>query len=240
MKDAYHQFGRAAGTYNHAGGLQEQIARGLAGFLPDLQALTMPTILELGCGTGFLTRHLADAYKDATFLITDKSENMVRTCRAEFASAANMGFAVMDGQKPCVSEGSVDVIATSMTIQWFDDPAQTLHDLQKFLKPDGQLVYATIGNRNFKEWRDVLSNHSLDCGMRDDLPGSLPGQCAEHYIMRDYGSGRGFVDMLKNTGAGKAKQGYQKPHPRDFKAACDAFNGQVTWHIVFGQLPALG
>lgn len=240
MKDAHIHFSQAAGTYTQSGGLQDQVATRLAGFLPDQQNLTTPIILELGCGTGFLTRHLADAYKDATFLITDKAEGMVKTCRNEFARATNMNFVIMDGQKPCVSEGSVDVIATSMTIQWFDDPAQTLLDLQNFLKPDGRLVYATIGNRNFKEWRDVLSNHGLDCGMRDDLPDSLPGQCAEHYIIRDYGSGRGFVDMLKNTGAGKSKPTYQKPHPRDFKAACDAFDGQVTWHIVYGQLPALG
>ena len=83
-----------------------------------------------------------------------------------------------------------------------------------------------------------LNDLGLDCGMRDDLPDELPGQYRDEIITYDYRSGRTFLDMLKGTGAGTPKAGYIKPAPRDFFKAVDSFDGEVSWHIVYGRLPA--
>jgi malonyl-CoA O-methyltransferase len=234
MRDAHHHFSRAAASYTQAGGLQEQVAGTLARFLPNID---YPRVLEIGCGTGFLSRELCRAYGgEATYILTDLAEGMIASCRRNFTQAAH--FIRMDGQRPAVKP-AFDVIASSMTIQWFDDPAKSLYDLQNLLVPGGELLYATIGSDNFPEWRKVLRRHHIDSGMRGDLPTFLPGQFHSEMIERNYGSARGFLDMLKETGAGKPKPGYEKPSPRAFKAACDEFDGKVHWHIVYGRLNAV-
>ena len=51
------RFGAKADVYEDHAGLQAAIAARLAKHLPDVDA---PKVLELGCGTGLLSRHLAE------------------------------------------------------------------------------------------------------------------------------------------------------------------------------------
>ncbi|PZQ48471.1 MAG: hypothetical protein DI551_01600 [Micavibrio aeruginosavorus] len=233
MERHIHSFGRAAATYNKAGELQRHVANELAkSFAP---APADADILEIGCGTGFLTEPLQRHYGGkARYVITDKSIGMLASCTNAFHRAANVELLEMDGQDIHIS-GSFDVIATSMTVQWFDDAQKSLLDMQSRLKPGGTLHYATVGHDTFGEWADHLRARDLDFGMRPQ-PSTLPGLIRAEYIPRNYGSGKAFLDMLKETGAGTPKPNYQRPSPRDFKKAVDAFDGRVTWHILYGRL----
>jgi malonyl-CoA O-methyltransferase len=160
---------------------------------------------------------------------------MVESCRVKFSDASNMRFAVMNGEKIDVTPYSFDRIASSMTIQWFENPSKTLEDLLLCLKPDGIMHYATTGCDNFMEWREHLAQRGLDCAQRQ-MPKKLPGMYREELIIRDYKSGRGFIDMLRKTGADAPKPDYVRPAPRAFLEAVDSFDGKVTWHIISGQM----
>ena len=52
-------FGARAGSYELHADLQRGVAERLARLLPPLDA---PRVLELGCGTGLLSRHLIERY----------------------------------------------------------------------------------------------------------------------------------------------------------------------------------
>ena len=67
-------FAAHVGEYERSARLQAQSAEKLAGHLPELDDAK---ILEIGCGTGFLTQHLLERYPDADFLITDLAPEMV-------------------------------------------------------------------------------------------------------------------------------------------------------------------
>jgi malonyl-CoA O-methyltransferase len=239
MEKHIERFGSAARSYEDAGELQRFVAARLAEgiYAPQKDKFA---VLEIGCGTGFLTRHLHQKFSGAaTYIITDAAPEMVDSCKSAFArAAANIRFETMDGQKITLPAQSVDVIASSMTIQWFDDPTKSLLDMQRLLKPGGTINYATIGSDNFTEWREHLEHCGLDFGMRPQ-PESLPGQFRQEFIPRNYQSGRGFLEMLKATGANTPKPDYKRPSPRDFYKAVDSFDGDVTWHVVYGRLPAL-
>ena len=155
-------FGARAGEYEDHAGLQRQIASELATLLPSREA---PSVLEVGCGTGFLTAHLLDAYRQGDFLITDIAPEMVAECRERQGSSPvqKMRFAEMDGEAPDAA-GPFDVIALSMTLQWFADPLTGLARLGGLLNPGGQIVYATLGPDSFPEWRAALAVENVPDG----------------------------------------------------------------------------
>lgn len=240
MERHVHSFNNAAARYNDAAELQKYVAARLAENIEAPHRLhSGQTVLEIGCGTGLLTRHLPRVFGDAaTFIITDAAPNMVADCKSAFKHAAlDLRFKVMDGQNIALPPRSVDRTVTSMTAQWFDDPAQSLNDMRRLLKPGGSLTYATVGADNFTEWREHLEHCGLDFGMRPQpATETLPGVLYEEFIPRDYQSGKAFLDMLKDTGAGTPKPDYVRPSPREFFKAVDSFDGEVTWHIVYGRL----
>ncbi|MHA1164317.1 MAG: methyltransferase domain-containing protein [Alphaproteobacteria bacterium] len=121
-------FAARAQGYEQNASLQAEIAEKLARLLPDLER---PKVLEIGCGTGFLTRHLLERYPHGDFLITDLVPEMLAVCRTrmEGADKRPCRFAMMDGEAPDCGAG-FDLIALSMTLclrpaPWADRNAAT-------------------------------------------------------------------------------------------------------------------
>ena len=92
--------------YSRKAILQRKIAQTLAEILPDLEH---PRILEIGCGTGFLTQHLFTKYPDGVFDITDLSKSMVGYCQRRYQHSSAQFF-VMDGERPEKLKSRYDLI----------------------------------------------------------------------------------------------------------------------------------
>ncbi len=234
------RFGARAGDYDAHAGLQRRVASRLAASLPPRQA---PAVLEVGCGTGFLTGHLLDAYPGGKFLITDLAPEMVAVCGKRYTDPAsgNVSFAVMDAEVPDTPK-RFDIIALSMALQWFADPLTGLARLQGLLNPGGAIVYATIGPDSFPEWRAALAAENLPDGTVA-MP-ALPGIAAETREAIDYGRGQDFLAAMRVIGAGEPKPGYRPLPPGQLRRALRRLErdsgARVTWHLVFGQLDRQG
>jgi malonyl-CoA O-methyltransferase len=226
------RFSQSAPTYESNAALQDAVAEKLAGMLPPMRT---SRILEIGCGTGLLTRRLLKRYGEAQFLITDVCPQMVSLCRERCERAPNAAFAAMDGDR-LATDFAFDLIASSMCLQWFDDPAASLESQQRRLSPSGVAAYATIGGDNFPEWRETLEALGAPSGLLD-MP-ALPGVCVEENIAVDYGCAENFLAALRAMGARSAREGYRPLGPMALKRACTAFNssfgGRVTWRIAYG------
>ncbi len=229
-------FAAHAGEYERSARLQAQIAEKLVRHLP---ALDRPEILEIGCGTGFLTQHLLERYPGADFLITDLAPEMVAECqlKIEGANERSCRFAVMDGEAP-ESKAGFDLIALSMTLQWFADPLEGLQRLKELLKPGGHLLFATIGPESFPEWRNALDA----CGLRHGLipVPHLPGVVEQETRIVDYGSGIAFLKALRAIGATTPRLGYEPLAPGMLRAALrwleQEQESRVSWQIVYGRI----
>jgi len=229
------RFGARAQDYDAHAGLQRRIAGRLAGFLPALQ---VPDVLEVGCGTGLLTASLFKRYEDGRFLITDLSPEMVALCSQRCTDGSDRSeFRVMDAEAPDCEE-RFDLIATSMTLQWFLEPVAGLARLRSKLKPEGVLYYATLGESSFAEWRSVLAAEGLADGTVA-MP-SLPGVFEEDRESVSYESAAGFLAAIKAIGAGKARRGYRAMAPGHLRRALrrleSAHDAHITWHIVYGRI----
>lgn len=228
---------RAKDYENHAD-LQLHAAAALARYLPELDA---PKVLEVGCGTGFLTHHLLKAYPGGDFLITDIAGAMLDTCQASIREAdrRNIRFAVLDGEDPETGE-RYDLIATSMTPQWFTDPAGGLGRLREQLAPGGHLLFGALGPDSFPEWRSVLAERGQPNGIV--MPEMLPGIVHEEHIQLDLVDGLEFLRLMKAIGAATPRDGYRSLSAGALRGALRALDerhdGQVTWHLVYGHLTA--
>jgi len=232
-------FGVRASDYERHADLQRSIADRLALLLPPLDA---PRVLELGCGTGLLSRHFFAQYPDGNFVFTDLAETMLEQCRFNVGGQARgrARFVQMDGSKPDAALGSFDLIATSMALHWLSDPVASLDALRSLLAPHGVLLFAALGPESFSEWRTVLEAEGLPDGVITTPP--LPGIVAEERSIVD-DSTLHFLRRMKRVGGTTPREGYTKLSAGQLRRAireCDAkTRGRVTWHIVYGRLGAL-
>ena len=231
------RFGARAESYELHAGLQRAVADRLARLLPELAS---PRVLELGCGTGLLSRHLIERYPDGSFVLTDVAPAMIAQCRRNLAPSAaqHISFEVMDAGE-AGGHAELDLIVSSMTLHWLADPVASIERLRRFLAPGGVLLYATLGTDSFAEWRAVLASEGLPSGLADVPP--LPGVVEEERLAPDADT-LSFLRRMKAVGGLTPKEGYAPLSAGVLRRAIHAtdarFGGRITWHIVYGALNA--
>jgi trans-aconitate 2-methyltransferase len=103
-------------------------------------------VVDLGCGTGDLTRVLAERWPDAQVLGVDGSEAMVERARAQ-ALPGRLRFALGDlaAWAPATPR-SVDVLVTNAALHWVPDHGPLLARLASHLAPGGVLALQVPAN----------------------------------------------------------------------------------------------
>ena len=131
------RFGAATARYDNATPVQREAARRLAERVIALPLPPQPRVLEIGCGTGHLTRLLQPAI-GGRWRVTDIAPDMVAECARQCA-AAGIGaeFSVMDGEHPDADDRGFDLIVSSLAAQWFEDLPAALARLAPLLAPGG-------------------------------------------------------------------------------------------------------
>jgi len=94
------------------------------------------TLAEFGCGTGFYTTVLADKADSVT--ATDLAPGMLAVAKQR-SKATNVKFQEEDCQKTSLSDAVFDTVFMSLVIH-FTDPAKTLAEMHRILKPRGALI----------------------------------------------------------------------------------------------------
>lgn len=106
-------------------------------------------ILEVGCGTGYLTQMLRRANPTATLVALDLDLSLLKIARTRQAGDANLHFVAADGEAFC--GGTYDLIIANSVFQWFSRPQQTLQEYRRLLRPGGCLAFSTLGPATFRE-----------------------------------------------------------------------------------------
>jgi trans-aconitate 2-methyltransferase len=95
------------------------------------------TVVDLGCGTGELTKALHQTLKAKNTLGTDNSANMLT--KAEAFSGEGLTF--INKSIPEFHETKAyDVVFSNAALQWCDNHPQLLRNIRDALKPGGQLA----------------------------------------------------------------------------------------------------
>ncbi len=243
-------FGAAAEHYEEHAGVQRVVAETLARLLRLQPVRPAPDgrlrILEIGCGTGLLTRQLRSLFQDAEIVATDISLEMIR--QAERGGDTGAHFLVMDGEAPVFEGAHFDLIASSLAFQWFADLPRALDRLTALLRPGGSLMFATMARRSIHEWRTAHEILGLQAGTPlypdvDELRAML-SQHADAFLfeedyIHDFGGARGLLEHLKGIGATVPVAGREPlsaGQMRKVMRAYDEAGGICTYHVVFARV----
>jgi len=222
-------FDRAAGTYDSAAVVQPLPPR--------------PRVLEIGCGTGFLTQALRERLPDAEWLVTDISPRMLDSCRAR-VGAESAEFRVMDGARPALEDARFDLICSSLAVQWFDDLGPALQRLANLLAPDGWLAISTLAEGTLEDWRRAHAGLGLVCG-GPDYPGAAAlaamlgprGRIETETMVQAHADARAFLGDLKAIGAAAPIPGRRPLAPGELKRVMRRFDeagASARYEIAYG------
>lgn len=100
-------------------------------------------VVDLGCGTGELTRNLADVLPNSNVTGLDSSEQMLE--KAASLSSPNLRFEQGDQSQ---LTGEWDLIFSNAALQWSEKHSELIPFLYRRLKPGGQLAVQVPSNHN--------------------------------------------------------------------------------------------
>jgi malonyl-CoA O-methyltransferase len=205
-------FERASSYDDHAV-VQRKIAQRLARRIAALPLGPGPRILEIGCGTGFLAAAAEGQLDGADWLMTDISPAMFERSRNRFGASSTHRFAVVDGEQPAFAqpEAPFDLICANFAVHWFDDLEQGLSRLFRLLRPGGHLLFSTLVNGTFGEWRAAHEALGFVAGTpsypkRETLAAmrldGVEGRWEEECLVEAYATASDFLHALRAIGAG--------------------------------------
>jgi ubiquinone/menaquinone biosynthesis C-methylase UbiE len=97
-------------------------------------------ILDVACGTGELERLLAAENPHQQIVGVDLSEQMLTKARQKLHAFPHVKFQQATARSLPFPDRSFDVVISANSFHYFDDPLESLQEMQRVLKPDGRLV----------------------------------------------------------------------------------------------------
>jgi malonyl-CoA O-methyltransferase len=138
------RFSRAARTYEGVAGIHGEVAARLLRMLarhPWPQA--NGGILEIGCGTGLLTRMVRKGYPEASICAVDLAERMVSEARQRLPSTGRLAYLVADGRNVAVRR-PLGLVVSSAALHWIHPLESVFTNLHSLLAPEGILAAAIM------------------------------------------------------------------------------------------------
>jgi malonyl-CoA O-methyltransferase len=149
-------FDRAAPGYEQAAVLQREVSSRLLERLQYIK-ITPRRVLDLGAGTGTGTRALRRQYPRAEIVALDCAPAMLRQLRSQAGLWDRLlkrtPTVCADAHRLPFPDRSFELVFSSLTLQWCEDPSQVLREAFRVLRPGGALVFSTLGPDTLKELR---------------------------------------------------------------------------------------
>lgn len=131
-------------------------------------------VLDLGCGTGELTRRLADALPESDVLGIDSSGEMLG--KAEAFARPGLRFEQRSIEE---TEGKFDLVFSNAAIQWVDDHAALIPKIVSMVVPGGQVTIQLPANQFHPTHTMIIS-----IATEDPYRSGLGGYAREFPVLR--------------------------------------------------------
>jgi trans-aconitate 2-methyltransferase len=147
-----------AETYHRIAGMQERWGLKV---LERLELRGDETILDAGCGSGRMTRHVLARVPDGRVIGVDASPSMIEHARRELGPDERLELAVADLAELELGE-PVDAVFSNATFHWVPDHVRLFERLFVALRPGGQFEVQFGGEGNVIEFVDAIEAVSSD------------------------------------------------------------------------------
>jgi malonyl-CoA O-methyltransferase len=239
-------FGAAADRYEDHAGPQRAAAALVADLAQRQKPAEVERVLEIGCGTGLLTRDIQARWPGAELIVTDLSPKMV--ARTAIGGLVGATFLTMDGERPAFEGEWFDLILSSLAFQWFEGLEAAIARLAGLLRPGGSLIFSTMGQGSFAAWRAAHEAWGLSPGIPaypslNELRAMLAVYEDAFAFDEDYpltcGGARGLIAHLKGIGAVVPIEGRKQLSPAELRRVMKTFDeagGGDVYQLLIGRI----
>jgi malonyl-CoA O-methyltransferase len=110
-------------------------------------------VLDIGCGTGYLTRRLAERWPQAWVEGVDFASGMIDQARRRVDRAGRPRFTLADattfeGTPP---HASYDCLVSASSLQWMPPLGRTLGHVSRLVRPGGHFAFAVLLDETLRE-----------------------------------------------------------------------------------------
>jgi len=165
-------FDHAAASYDAHAVLQREVCDRLLERL-DFMTLQPGRVLDVGSGTGYGLVHLRARYAESELYALDIAPAMLAAARARLpqpgwaqrarsrlapVSARATHLVCADMARLPLAPNSMNLVWSSLALQWAHDLEATLKGFHQVLAPGGLLIFATFGPDTLKELRAAFTS----------------------------------------------------------------------------------
>ncbi len=147
-------FDRAAEEYDEVLRHNREGAVRLVGALPDGD---YDEILDVGCGTGFVSEEMVARFGTSRVTGVDPSEGMLEQFRAKLAGLPVEATLIRAGvHEMPVPDAAFDAVVSGMAFHWFPEKPAAVAAMARRLRPGGVLGILAAGTGTDEEFRRIL------------------------------------------------------------------------------------
>lgn len=151
-------FARHLSQYDREATIQRDIAGKLATALEaHAPSLCVSQAMEIGIGTGFLTRLLTQRYPQAEWWFND----LVPAAFDWIPKGLRHTHNLIGDAETLPFPPALNLLASASALQWFDAPANFIRKSYKALKEGGVLAVSVFGEKNFTELNKLIGTGLL-------------------------------------------------------------------------------
>ena len=144
------RFAKAGQSYIEQAVVQKQISAQLFEYLKMYCPQSLPSVLEIGCGSGNLT-HLFHSYFQVDQLFLN---DLYADVDQHFSTIQNIAWLIGDIEQLTLPQ-SLDAVISSSALQWMTDLPTLLHRIHDALKPNAYFGFSTFGSDNLTEIKQL-------------------------------------------------------------------------------------
>jgi len=115
------------------------------------------TVLDIGCGSGYLTARIADANPRGQTVGMDKDRGSIAVARRRDTSAR---FEVADAHDLPFEDSSQDCVIFGDVLEHFEDPVPLLREAARVIRPDGRVIVSVPAFRSLMGPHDAANDHA--------------------------------------------------------------------------------
>ncbi len=145
-------FNRGARDYDRCAVLQAEVLNRLLERL-DYMRIDPAMVLDLGCGTGQAIRALLKRYRRANVIAMDLAEAMLAQAQRRYPLLARKLLVNADLETLPLAADSVDLVFSSLTLQWSNDLPAAFAEIKRVGRPGGLTLFTTLGVNTLQELR---------------------------------------------------------------------------------------
>ena len=191
------RFARKLNFYDDNAKIQKKMAEKLISMLGSLNDGI--NILEIGCGTGLLTKYVNKTVKFKNYTALD----IVSECE-KYIKEINpvVEFISDDIEEYIKNSQTYDLIISNASLQWVENLPEFTDKLVKRLNSNGILLFSTFGKENFREiyftsgkTLSYLSKKELAAVLKNHKP-----QIEEEVYVMAFKTPKDVLKHIQNTG----------------------------------------